>query len=316
MPNSNYLITIQSTGDPASGQSPISVSAPMPDEFAFDVGATYEQMLPQGFLGNRVINVASSIFGTKLAVQAMTAQLWAGNTDSELSMQIDFHTETNPLQDVRTPIVNLLKLAMPSVNQQNGFLTSPGPQLDTSSAGSIFSTAGSTVGTATSSVLGGVSSALSNIGNGIVGLLPSGVQNLFGVTPTPATLTNTSTQPNNGAGNSVTAALQANPTLGTASYWNQQIKNRISITVGSYLYFQSVVITRISQTYASNFDAQTGWPHHVRVAIAFKPLFMLSQQDLDTLFVNPAGGTTTGANTYGFSIPTPTSSVSQFPFTL
>jgi hypothetical protein len=44
-------------------------------------------------------------------------------------------------------------------------------------------------------------------------------------------------------------------------------------------------------TAASNFDAQTGLPHHCRVLVEFKPLFMLTQQDLDTLFINPSAST-------------------------
>lgn len=71
------------------------------------------------------------------------------------------------------------------------------------------------------------------------------------------------------------------------------------------MFFESVVITRVSITAASNFDAQTGLPHHCRVLVEFKPLFMLTQQDLDTLFVNPGGGSggTPGNNSYGFSLP-------------
>src|SRR5258708_372078 len=107
MASSNYLVTIQQNSNPA-----IVIEAPIPDSFAFDVGATYEQMLPQGFTGNKILNTAAALTGTRLAVQALTAQLWAGNTDSELSMELEFHTETDPYYDVRTPIVNLLKLTM------------------------------------------------------------------------------------------------------------------------------------------------------------------------------------------------------------
>ncbi|MGT3783906.1 hypothetical protein ACVTE8_15205 [Staphylococcus aureus] len=79
--------------------------------------------------------------------------------------------------------------------------------------------------------------------------------------------------------------------MGTAAYWNTKLKNRISIKIGNYLFFDSVVITRVSITAASNFDAQTGLPHHCRVLVEFKPLFMLTQQDLDTLFINPSAST-------------------------
>jgi hypothetical protein len=296
MATPNYIVTIQQNSNPA-----IVIEAPIPDSFAFDVGATYEQMLPQGFTSNSIVNTAAALTGTRLAVQALTAQLWAGNTDSELSMELEFHTETDPVADVRTPIVNLLKLTMPSIDTKSGFLGSPGPQIDFSKAGTIFSDAASTAGGALGSVLGGAASGIENLAVSAWNAASSALG--FGTAPKSATMTDSNAQVANGQNNSTAQALQQNPNLGTAKYWNTMIKNKISISIGNYLYFDSVVITRVSQTFASNFDAQTGLPHNVRVAVAFKPLFMLAQQDLDTLFVNPNGGSTPGNNSYGFSIP-------------
>jgi hypothetical protein len=287
MASSNYLVTIQQNSNPA-----IVIEAPIPDSFAFDVGATYEQMLPQGFTDNKILNTAAALTGTRLAVQALTAQLWAGNTDSELSMELEFHTETDPYYDVRTPIVNLLKLTMPTIDTKSGFLGSPGPQIDFSKAGTIFSDAASSLGTGAGNIIGEAASFIENI--------------FYGTTPKPSSMTDSNSQVADGSNNAVAKTLQQNPNLGTAKYWNTMIKNKISISIGNYLYFDSVVITRVSQTFASNFDAQTGLPHNVRVAVAFKPLFMLAQEDLDTLFVNPAGGSTSGNNSYGFSIPNQT----------
>lgn len=291
MPNSNYIVHIQQNSNPA-----IVVEAPMPDSFAFDVGATYEQMLPQGLVNNAVMNIAAAATGTRLAVQALTAQLWAGNTDSELSFELDFHTEVDPVQDVRTPIVNLLKLTMPTINTQSGFLGSPGPQVDFSKAGAKFDTAVSSVSSSIGSVLGGFKDAAVNFAQ-------SAMPNLFGTPSKSGSLTDTNSQATDGANNTIAKQIQQNPSLGTAAFWNSIIKNKISIAIGNYLYFDSVVITRVSQTFASNFDAATGLPQHVRVAVAFKPLFMLAQEDLDTLFVSPTGSTTSGSNTYGFSMP-------------
>jgi hypothetical protein len=282
MATSAYIVTIQQNSNPA-----IVIEAPIPDSFAFDVGATYEQMLPQGFTNNTIVNTAAALTGTRLAVQALTAQLWAGNTDSELSMELEFHTETDPYYDVRTPIVNLLKLTMPTIDTKSGFLGSPGPQIDFSKAGTIFSDSASNVGSAVGSIVGEAASI---------------IQSVFGTTPKSSTMNDSSSQVVDGTNNATAKALQQNPNMGTAKYWNTMIKNKISISIGNYLYFDSVVITRVSQTFASNFDAQTGLPHNVRVAVAFKPLFMLAQEDLDTLFVNPAGGSTSGNNSYGFSI--------------
>lgn len=296
--SSPYIVTIQQNSNPA-----IVVEAPIPDSFAFDVGATYEQMLPQGFFNNKVVNTAAALTGTRLAVQALTAQLWAGNTDSELSMELEFHTETDPIQDVRTPIVNLLKLTMPSIDTKSGFLGSPGPQIDFSKAGTVFSDAVNSVAGSSGGLLGGLASGIASTVSSAAKEIGSYVG--FGTTPKPSSLQDSNAQVADGNNDAVAKQLQQNPNLGTAKYWNSMIKNKISISIGNYLYFDSVVITRVSQTFASNFDAQTGLPHNVRVAVAFKPLFMLAQEDLDTLFVNPGGNSTSGTNNYGFSIPNP-----------
>jgi hypothetical protein len=294
MANTNYIILIQ------QADTGISVSAPMPDSFAFDVGATYETPLPQGLTDNKAINIGASMLGTRLAVQAMSAQLWAGNTDTELSVEVQFHTETDPVADVRTPIVNLLKLTMPSINPTTGFLTSPGPSFNLSMLSQVAGDA-----------LGNIGGAVGGIGTSVVNTVKNLVNPTAGGTPTIASLTNTSTQTNNGANNTVAQPTTQNPQLGTAAYWNTMIKNKITIMVGNYLYFDSVVVTKVAITAASNFDAQTGLPHHARVMIQFKPLFMLTQSDLDTLFVNPSsssGTTYIQQNNYGFSMPSSSSS--------
>ncbi|QBQ74640.1 hypothetical protein BcepSauron_260 [Burkholderia phage BcepSauron] len=290
MASSPYTVLIQRS----MSADPISVQAPMPETFSMDAGASYEQPLPQGFTSSGTINAAFAAFGVRLAVQAMSAQLWSGNTETNLSLELQFHTETDPVQDVRTPIVNLLKLTMPSTSSTTGLLESPGPSIDFSNqAAAIGSDAFSAFGTSIGSVLGSVGTTVRN------------AFNRGGPTPQPGSITETSKQSNDSSNGTVPQAVIQNPSLGTAAYWNTKLKNKISIKLGNYMFFESVVITRVSITAASNFDAQTGLPHHCRVLVEFKPLFMLTQQDLDTLFVNPGGGSggTPGNNSYGFSLP-------------
>ncbi|WP_289901021.1 hypothetical protein [Enterococcus faecium] len=253
----------------------------MPETFSMDSGAAYEQPLPQSLSPTKALDTAAAAVGVRLAVQAMSAQLWAGNTETNLSLELQFHTETDPITDVRTPIVNLLKLTMPSTGKY-GFLESPGPSIDFGdSAASIAKDAGTNIGTSIGSVVNGVLGS-DNVTNFL---------RAVGITPKAGSLTNTSQNSNDGANNTVPADATVNPSMGTAAYWNTKLKNRISIKIGNYLFFDSVVITRVSITAASNFDAQTGLPHHCRVLVEFKPLFMLTQQDLDTLFINPSAST-------------------------
>jgi hypothetical protein len=185
-------------------------------------------------------------------------------------------------------------LTMPSTSTSTGILSSPGPSFDFTAANvaATGSAAVSLIGAAGAAVVNTVQNFFNPIGGGQTSI---------------GSLNNTSQTTNDGANNTIPAPTTQNPSLGTAAYWNTKLKNKISIRVGNYLYFDSVVITRVSITSASNFDAQTGLPHHCRVMVEFTPLFMLTQQDLDTLFINPGANanTTNGTNNYGFNIAGP-----------
>lgn len=288
MANTNYVVLIQQTLSNNSGSSTITVEAPMPGSFQFDMGANYEQMLPQGLTNNKVINIAAALSGTKLAVQAFTAQLWSGSTETELAFDIEFHTESDPVADVRTPIVNLLKMVTPSVSSATGFLSSPGPYLDWQAAGSAVKTTLQTAIGSGESVIGAFGSSGSSYVYGLSG-------GLLGTPANPSQLNDSNTQATNGSYSTPGQSVTQNPGIGSAAYWKSMIKNPISIWVGNYLKFDSVVITGVRQTFLSNFDAQTGLPHHVRVMVTFKPLFMLTQGDLDSVFVNPGSNSTPSA---------------------
>jgi hypothetical protein len=299
MANTNYLVLVQQS------TTGIAVEAPIPETFAMDLSATYEQALPQGFVGNKAINLTAAAFGARLSVQALSAQLWSGNNEMDLSIDLEFHTENDPVNDVRAPILNLMKLTTPTISSTTGMLASPGPSLDFS---------------AVANALGTGAGQLVNIGKSVQGAAanPSSLVNAIGNAASSAWssiragyqsattgLIDPSQQTADGS-NNVQQALQQNPSLGSAAYWKTQVKNSISIAIGNYLYFDSVVITRVSNTFMSNFDAQTGLPHNVRVQVAFKPLFMIVASDLDQMFLNPKGGATPGNNSFGFSLPAPT----------
>lgn len=293
--NPNYLVLIQQYGSPGSTSPAISVQAPIPEQVIFDLDSTYEPLLPQGFTNNAFLRVASAGMGVRLAVQALTAQLWTGSTTGDLAIPLEFHTETDPVNDVRNPIVNMMKLVTPSISSSTGMMQSPGPQLNLSQLGSIASDA--------------VSSTLSTVGqfgSSVGSTLKSVVSNAFGISssnPQQAQMVDTNQQSTDGANSAVPKALQQNPQLGTAEYWKSQITNRISIRIGNYLYFDNVVITGMASTFMSAMDATTGLPHHVQVNLRFRPMFVLSQSDIDNVYINPNGNSTPGTSNYGFSIP-------------
>lgn len=293
--NPNYLVLIQQYGSAGTGSPVLSVTAPVPESVQFDLSATYDPLLPQGFTKNGALNGAAAAMGMRLAVQALTAQLWTGSTTGDLNLQLEFMTENDPINDVRQPVLNLMKLVTPTI-APIGMLQSPGPQLDFSQLIPIAKDAGSDALSSVGSVLNAVKTAAGNVISGAY-------HQIMGDTPAVGQMSNANTNTTDANGTAAPAALQQNPQLGTAAYWKNQVSNRISIRIGNYLFFDNVVVTHVSNQFTSTFDAVTGLPHHIIVGISFRPMFTLAAQDLDNVFLNPTGGTTSGNNAFGFSIP-------------
>lgn len=298
--NKDYLVTIQQFGSSNSTDAAISVQAPMPESFMYDASSSYEAPYAKGLTGDGLITNMLAAAGYRATMQVLTANLWTGSQESQLSLTLQFQTETDPLQDVRIPILNLLKLSTPGSDPQTGVLTSPGPSLDLSAqnVAQVSQDAFSNLGGAVGSLLGG-NNVLSNLATGAGAFLGA----------KSASLVNMFTDSVN-AQSKVTAPSTTTPSdMTRGSYWKSKLKNNITIKVGSYMYFDSVVITNVQQTFASNFDYATGWPHHVEVAIQFKPMFMITKSDLDQIFLNPGGVNGQNNAQVGLSIPTPFGSI-------
>jgi hypothetical protein len=273
--NPLYRITIigySPNGVQGAGNHVI-VEAPMPESFKFDTQSAYAPMLPQGVTSGSVAT-AMAAFGVRLAVPALTAQLWQGSSEINLNLSLEFHTESDPVADVQTPILNLNRLVMPSINSSTGLLQSPGPSLNFNQLTTIAKNAGT---------------SLANTASNITGIGKAA--------PQSSSMNNTSTSTNSGVGTAVNQSSTQNPQLGTSQYWKTQIANQISIRIGRYMFFDSVVITDVQQTFMSNIDAITGLPHHATVDITFRPLFMLTVEDLASVFTsNSAPGQPAGPN--------------------
>jgi hypothetical protein len=291
--NPNYRVTLMqttATGIATSSDASIIVEAPMPESFVFDTQANYAPMLPQGLTGGGVATALAAV-GIRLAVPALTAQLWQGSSEIQLQLALEFHTESDPVADVQTPILNLNRLTMPSINSSSGMLQSPGPSINFSQLSTIAKGAATSISNTASSIYNTVTGSGSSASN-----------------PQPSTMNNSSLTANSGNGTAVTQSSTQNPQLGTSAYWKTQISNQISIRVGNYLYFDSVVITNVQQTFMSNIDAITGLPHHATVNITFKPLFMLTVEDLASVFISnsspgqSASANTTSSNSLGSSL--------------
>lgn len=266
MPNNNpnYQVIIQQTADPAA-KTPtgISVVANLPESFAFDSTSNYDTPYAQGIFGAGA-NAAAAFTGTRLTTQAQTARIWQGATDSELMLDLEFFAENDPDADVIQKTLNMLRLTAPTIDPQTGMLRSPGPQLVLNDAGQLTSNLAQSAG-----------ASLSNLASAGASLLG------FGSKATPAQM-----QGQN-ANRSASGASNTPPqpsAAGTADFWKRQVRNQISIKIGRYAFFDSVVILNVQKTYTHNLDALTGQPLHAKVSIRFAPLFLLTQDDIVNIF--------------------------------
>lgn len=260
MPNLNpdYLVTI------VQSDTNTIVQAPMPEEFMFDSASNYEAPFTQGLFATSGLASLLRVAGVKLSNQALTAQLWQGSNDTVLSLDLDFQAESNPILEVRDPILKLLKMTTPYLTKDL-VMRSPGPQLDLSVANAIQ------IGK--DAIATGIS-GLSAIGNAIIGRDDK---------TTDTKLGNAGNSVPTGGG-SVATTPQQNSNLGQGDAWKTKVSNAISIKIGRYAFFDSVVITNVQKTYSSNIDPVTGQPMHAKVMVQFKPLFQLLQSDLDKIF--------------------------------
>lgn len=269
--NPDYMLTVKQAVDPSNpNQPPPYVIAPLGDGLAYDSSSEYAQPYAQGLfgggginstsmaarvanMGGKIIGKAAPLMGIRLTAQALTANIWQGSSESELNIDIDFVTENDPDLEVRQPLLTLLKMATASVDAATGMLKSPGPNLDLRDAGKI-------------AVNGAIATRDAVVGAGErVGILnsESGNQNSKGVSNKP---------PAQVGG------------VGGSQFWNSIVRNKISIQIGNYAYFDSVVILNVQKTYSHQMDALTGLPLYAKASVRFKPLFLVTQTDLDEIF--------------------------------
>lgn len=266
--NPDYLIIIKQVPDPQKPQEGgVTITAPLPETTAYDTASEYSTPFAQGMLSSGNLMQAAASAGTRLTTQAMTAQLWQGSTENEVNLELEFQTWSDPYADVMEPVLSLLKFSAASIDTATGLLKSPGPRISLEDTGRIAADAAKQLGSS-------LSQAATAAGT-VVGLVQT-------------------TKTLNGPNANLNANQKANGTpppqngLGGAQYWKSVIKNQISVQIGRYAFFDSVVILNAQETLSNQIDHLTGLPLHAKVSLRFKPMFLVTQQDLDKIFARRA----------------------------
>jgi len=258
--NPDFLVTI------TQADNGVSINAPMPDSFAMDFASSYDAPFAQALGANIPGAKYAKLGGYTLQSQVMTAQVWQGSSQTDLNVAIEFQAELDPIAEVHDPIMQLCKLVSPSVNGTGLLLTAPGPRLDWTKIPE------STKQAATDSI-----NAITSIGATSDNTTAGQATDSSSAVNTPSTQPNSqSSQQSASDKKAANIALQA---------LKSAVKNQISITIGNYLHFDSVVITNVQLTFSSILDDATGLPVHAKADIKFTPLFMITADDLDNIFL-------------------------------
>lgn len=266
--NPAYLVIIKQVPDPKNpGQAGVTVTAPLPETLAYDTASEYATPFAQGMLSQGNIAQALSSAGMRVTTQAMTAQLWQGATENDIGLELEFQTYDDPDKDVRQPVLALLKLAAASVDTATGLLQSPGPRISLEDTGRILANGLSQLTNSGKQVLNGAAAV-------------AGIEGRLNTTKTMNAQTDNL---NSNQKANVTPQFVENG-LGGAAYWKSLVRNQISIQIGNYAFFDSVVILNAQETKSHQIDARTGLPLHSKVSLRFKPLFLVTQQDLQQIF--------------------------------
>ena len=267
--NEKYRVTIVSEGG-------IPVIAHMPEDFTMDVSSDYSAPFASGLTGSDKIDGALRLSGYRLVNQAMSVQIWQGSAETNLGLELEFQAINDPIKEVRDPILQLMKYTVPQLTE-NGLMRSPGPVIDEKAGGQIVSDL--------SAGAQRLFKKATEMGGELLGFSSEHTElkqaNLADV---HRSCTNGNTQ------SRATQTPEQNSQYGATNSLKKYIKNQISIRIGEFAFFESVVITNVQKTYEARFDAFTGYPHYAKVSIQFKPLFMIVQSDLDQIFVTRKSG--------------------------
>lgn len=247
----------------------ILVEAWLPEQVNLDINANYDAPYAQG-MGSAVNEKLGSLArfaGLSLTTQALTIQVWQGGSNIQFSLPLIFQAETSGVADVMKPIKDLMKLMMPKDPQGGGLLEAPGPRLDPDK---LIAQAGPTI----SKIAGDVGSAISG---GLSNMVDTGRQVLNDPIGTARNIGNTVAKPiSNAIVNSV--------------------KNNISLYIGQFQYFPSVVVTDVSPT----FDVVLGPdknPQRASVVVQFRTFYTPTERDIEGMFPAAQDGAASSGQT-------------------
>lgn len=283
-----YCIVIQS----ARSSGLISIIAPLPETFSTNTSSDYDTPFTDGIakmlsklpgLSEERAGLGLRMMGAATSTQAMTMQVWQGSAPMEFSIPMHFVLNTDSERDILTPLRQLMSLTLPSSGSFNslsdlanldittggtgGFLVSPGPKIKLKEGVQPLDVA--------NRLTGGAAGAFADSSNALTGAFNAGAA----VLGTGADLARSGIDAiKNQDGDALMRGL-----MGLDLFNLIDIEDNISLRIGNFMYFPSVVITDVSSEHGVKLDAYSRKPIEISVTVTFRTFMTPKAEDLSSI---------------------------------
>lgn len=254
------------------GETGIIIEAWLPETLATDVNAAYEAPYAQGL--NQMspnLGAMARFLGVNLTTQALTAQIWQGGGFIDMSIPFIFQVDSSAAEDVLEPLKKLYTLTMPKDPSGGGLLRAPGPRIDIDR---LLERTGDTV---------------KDLGTGLLGLLSDGGSSGLDFAKSLAGLNDSTSSVNSNrtgfAKKAIDRADEAARTVSKAIV--NSVTNNISLYLGQFLYFPSVVITDVNPTFDVVLTNDMN-PGRLTVNVNFRTFYTPTDRDIEIMFPRTA----------------------------
>ncbi len=254
-----YIVAGENT---YQGEPGVVIDAWLPETLSADINASYEAPFAQGL--NQLspnLGAIARFMGINLTTQALTAQIWQGGGFIEFSVPFIFHVETDAAVDVMEPIKKLFSLTLPKDPDGGGLLQAPGPVIDINR---LAATGGEQFKESFVKLKESLVDSASSIPSSLSDMASSAVANLSKLDSKVLSTANV-------AAKAVSTSIVSS------------VKNNISLYLGEFLYFPSVVITDVNPTYDVVLSVDKN-PIRATVNVNFRTFYTPTDRDIEIMF--------------------------------
>lgn len=270
----------QTTGDPAymvtvhAGERGVTVMAFLPENFSSSVSSDYDTPFAEGFIQNEGVKQGLRMAGIATTTQIMSMQVWQGSAPMEFSLPMQFLYDSDTEADVMGPLRSLMSLALPSSYGSTGLSLGSGGIGNLSGVGGIMKSPGPKIRAKSGTTL-------RNIGERSLEASEAGLEIGTEVAADVAGLgTSDILDTDISQANNAVQEKYGDVFAGFNGFSLADVYDNISLQIGNFMYFPSVVITDVSSDYQIKLAKTTKKPIALVATVTFRTFVTPKAEDL------------------------------------